>query len=242
MTNHRITFAYDCRILSLLRRMPNLNKLTLCLYVVRLTAIDGVNLKKEILPYMLDVNTFIFHICTIMPTSQTNNFLTTNYIQNTFINWKYSSVNCFLDHASNGYTSSHIYSIPFKMTYLMQLTNSFRGYHFQFVIDLTLFDTRPFEHDFFHWLSQAFPLLKYLIIYNLIPQENKSHIEPVNDKQISSKISYLHLIRLRFAEAHTDYANEFLCDRNANIPHLHTLVIQYEKLVTVTNNFTNDST
>jgi hypothetical protein len=106
------------------------------------------------------------------------------------------------------------------------------------VTDLTLYNTRPFEHEFFQWISQAFPLLKYLKVNNLTSQKNKC----IHNKEISSKITYLHLMRLNLTDAHIDYADQFLCDTNAYIPHLSTLVLQYEKLVNVTNEFTNDKT
>jgi hypothetical protein len=222
--------------------MPNLNNLTLCVKIIRLTTIDGIHLNEEIVNHKLHLNTFIFHICTIMRTSETNHFLTTNDIQNTFINWKYSPVVCCIDHFSDGYSYCHIYSTPFQMTRFMYLTNSFRGQHFQFVTTLVLYDTRPFEHDFFEWTSRASPLLKYLTIHNLTPQENKCQIEVVNDKKISPKISYLQLIRLRFTHAHIDYVNQFLRHTNAYVPCLDILKMEYEQLATVTNNFTSDST
>ncbi|CAF3544951.1 unnamed protein product [Rotaria sp. Silwood1] len=242
LTSVMHTNAYDCRILSLLRRMPNLNKLTLSLNVMRLTVIDGIHLDEKILIHMLYLNTFIFHICTIISTSETNYFLSPNYIRNTFNNWKYSPVSCYIDHFSDGFTYCNIYSITCQMTRFMHLTNSSRGYHFQFVTYLTLYDIRPFEHDFFEWISRAFPLLEYLLIHNSIPQENKCEMESIHNKKMYSNISYLHLTRLRLDDAHIDYADQFLRHTNAYVPRLQSLGIQYEKLVTVTNNFTNTVT
>jgi hypothetical protein len=178
-----------------------------------------------------------------MPTCQTNYFLSTNDIQNTFINWKYSEVGCSIDRFSKGSTYCHIYSIPFQMTYFMYLTNNIRNHYFQFVINLTLYDTRPFEYDFFEWMSRAIPLLKYLTLHNFIPQVKKHQNEPIEDKScISSTISYSHLVRLRLTHAHIDYVYQFLCHTKAYVPQLHIIKIQYEKLVTVTNNFTNVAT
>ncbi len=222
--------------------MSNLNSLTLNLYIKRFKVIDGNHLNENILDRILHLNTFIFHICTIMLTSKTNLFLSKNDIQNTFMNWKYSSVNCCIDHYIDGCNICHIYSIPFKMNRFMFLTNRFHGHHLEYVIDLTLYDARPFKHEFFQWISRAFPLLKYLKINNLTSQKNEYHIQSSDDQQIFSKISYLNLIRLKLFHAHIDYANQFLCHTNAYVPRLHTLAIQYDKLVTVTNNFTNDAT
>ncbi|CAF4884520.1 unnamed protein product, partial [Rotaria sp. Silwood2] len=43
-----------------------------------------------------------------------------------------------------GFTYCHIYSVPFKMIRFIRVTNSFRGHHFKFAIDLILYDTRSF--------------------------------------------------------------------------------------------------
>ncbi len=116
------------------------------------------------------------------------------------------------------------------MTHFMYLTNHFRGHYFECVTDLTLYDTRPFEYDFFEWIPRRFLLLKYLNVNNLTPQKKKCQIESANDQQISSKFSYFYLIRLRLPDAHIDYAVQFLRDKNAYVSHLHKLTIQYEQL------------
>ncbi|CAF1392701.1 unnamed protein product [Adineta steineri] len=241
LTSYLQTDAYDCRILPLLRRMPNLKTLTFSLNIVRLTVIDSLRLNEELLIHMKYLNKFIFHICTVLPDFEANYLLTMNDIKNTFLNWKYSSVSCCIDHFSDGYSYYHIYSTPFQMTDFMCLSNSFRGQDFLYVSSLWLFDTRPFEHDFFEWLSQACPLLKDLLIANLIPQKDKRQVKIIDDKQIVSKISYLHLSRLCLFLAHIDYVDQFLCYTNMYLPTLHTLSIQYDKLVAVTDNFTNDA-
>ncbi|CAF0845881.1 unnamed protein product [Adineta steineri] len=241
LTSYISTNAYDCRILPLLRRMPNLETLTLDLYIIGRPIIDGLHLNEKLLIDMKYLNKFIFHICTILITSETNYFLTTNDIKNTFLKWKYSPVNCCIDHFSDGFGYCHIYSTPFQMTHFTCLSNSFHGQDFLYVTNLWLFDGRPFEHDFFEWLSQACPSLKDLIIDNLTPQANKRQVTIIDDKQIFSKISYLHLFKLKLVDAHIDYVNQFLCYTNTYLPTLHILIIQYDKLVAVTDNFTNDA-
>ena len=126
----------------------------------------------------------------------------------------------------------------------MYLTNnSWKNHYFQFVIDLTLLDTHPFEHDFFEWMSRAILLLKYWTLDNFIPQVKKLQNRPIEDELcISSTISYSHLVRLRLTHAHIDYVYQFLCHTKAYVPQLRILKIQYDKLVTVTNNFINDVT
>ncbi|CAF1462450.1 unnamed protein product [Adineta ricciae] len=228
------TTAYDCRIVRLLQRMINLKKLTLYLYTLRLKVIDGIVLNENILCHMLNLDKFIFHICMFMPTCYTNDYVSTNHIENTFINWKYSQVGCSIDHLSNATSYCHIYSIPIQMTYLMYATKSIRNHYFPFLFDLTLYDTRPFEYDFFQWLSKAIPLLKYLTVDNFQAQVNKFENQ--------SCILYNNLVRLRLTHAHTDYAYQFLCDTKARVPKLSILKIQYDKLVIVTDNFTNITT
>ncbi|CAF0986638.1 unnamed protein product [Adineta steineri] len=127
------------------------------------------------------------------------------------------------------------------MTHFIALSNSFRGQDFLYVTNLALQDTRPFEHDSFEWLSQACPSLKDLFIANLTPQKNKRQVAIINDKQIFSKNSYLHLFKLNLVNVHIDYVDQFLCYTNTYLPTLDTLVIQYDNLATVLDNFTNDT-
>lgn len=217
--------------------MSNLKSLILNLNIERLVFIDRIYLDEQVLNHIPKLNSFTFHICTAISISNTVQLLSTKDIQQTFIDWKYSSITCCVDYFSNDIGLCHIYSTPVKMIRFMYVTNSFRGYDFQFVKNLKLYDTRSFEHDFFEWINRACPLLRYLTIYNLTPQENKRQ----NEKK-TSIIKYLHLIRLDLDNAHIDYANQFLCHTSTYLPHLITLVIRYEQLITVTNNFTNDLT
>ncbi len=100
----------------------------------------------------------------------------------------------------------------------MYLTNNFRGYRMKFVTNLPLHGTRSFEHDFFQWIPRVFLLLQYLIVHNLTSQKNKRQTESVNNKQISSKISYSHLVRLTLTDAIIDYVDQFLHHTNVDVP------------------------
>jgi hypothetical protein len=51
-----------------------------------------------------------------------------------------------------------------------------------------------------------------------------------------------HLIQLDLYLAHVDYAEQFLIDKNCQLPRLLNLGIKYESLATVTHNFTTDAT
>ena len=198
--------------------------------------IDGIHLNEKILRYLSNLNTFIFDICTILPPYQAKPLLSTKDLENTFIQWKYSQVNCSVDHFSTGLTFCHIYLTPHRMPHFMYLTNSIcnRKNYFQFVITVILYDTRPLEHDFFEWMSKAVPRLKHLTLESLAPQVKKDENDPC--------ISYNHLALLKFVRIHIDYIHQFLCHTKAYVPQLHTLEVQYDKLVTITNNFTSHET
>ncbi|CAF1120106.1 unnamed protein product [Rotaria sordida] len=78
----------------------------------------------------------------------------------------------------------------------------------------------------------------------LIERGIKLHItnnKPQKEKQKSSTlIIFRHLVILDLIDAHIDYAEQFLFDKNIHLPRLLYLRIRYESLRMVTNNFTND--
>jgi hypothetical protein len=97
-----------------------------------------------------------------------------------------------------------------------------------------MIDFRPFESNFFKVISQSFPALANLYIYNDEPQTDK--------QQSTTFIMFPHLILLNLYSAHVDYAEQFLIDKNCHLPRLLNLGIKYESIKTVTHNFTNDAT
>jgi len=58
-------------------------------------------------------------------------------------------------------------------------------------------------------------------------------------EQTFSTIEYSHLMTLDLRMSHVDYAKQFL-NTNTYLPRLHTLAIDYENLVNVTEDFTNN--
>jgi hypothetical protein len=128
----------------------------------------------------------------------------------------------------------HIDSLPYQFKTYHFLNNSFQGGIFVNVQFLLMTDFCPFEHNFFKVISQSFPLLKKMDIMNKEPQK---------DKQKSlSLMKFSSLIYLNLQGAHADYAEQFLIDKYCHLPCLLNLNIDYESLVLVTNNFTNDAT
>ncbi len=238
MTSIEYTIKYDDEIIPLLHRMINLEELTLFLSVMRIdsTYIDGIQLHDQILIYMPQLNKFTFNINTAVVNMNARIDLSSHEdVQRSFIRKGYGQVGSYVYTASAETEGrSHVYSLPYQFECFIHLNNSFQRGMFDKVLYLVMTDdTRSFEHEFFNIISQDFPLLKRLGIDNDQAQKNKQHSSILN--------IFPHLILLNLFRAHTDYAEEFLYDKNTYMPRLLNLSIEYKSLVTVTNNFNNDA-
>ncbi|CAF0922974.1 unnamed protein product [Rotaria sordida] len=127
----------------------------------------------------------------------------------------------------------HVYSLPYQFDTFLHLTNSFRRGNFYTVRWLIMNDVQSFEHEFFQIISQDFPFLQRLTVYNFEPQKNKQHS--------STLITSAEVFELNLLFAHIDYVEEFLSETNIRFPRLTILAIKYELSAMVTNNFTNDA-
>ncbi|CAF3295900.1 unnamed protein product [Rotaria socialis] len=239
LTTDWYTYYYDKQVVPLLRRMLNLEELMLHLSVIRTGSayIDGNQLYDEVLKYMPRLNKFIFHIHTHL----NNYFIRTNVpsnddIRNSFIKREFQSVNiCADEKLTYGMGNCHIYSLPYYFEDFLFMSSCFQGGRFNKVRMVLLLDRLPFEHKLFKIISQGFPFLQKLTIVNYEPQTNEQ-------QHLSTLITFKHLFELNIREVHTDYVIQLLSDRKTRLPRLTNLVIEYKKLVVVTNNFTNDMT
>ena len=125
-----------------------------------------------------------------------------------------------------------IYSLPFAFERFTYLSNSFQGGIFHRVRCVRMKDTDSFECLFFKIASDAFPVLEYLYISNSSPQKEKTHP--------SIPITFPHLMFLCLKEAHDDYVEQLLLEKNAHLPRLLNLHIQHQSLSTISNGFTKD--
>ena len=102
-------------ILPLLRRMPNMEKLTLILFVEnRPNFIDGAHLSNEILSYMPRMTRFMFLITTIDDLVDINYWLKNDDIEDTFIiDDGEPYIYCRIDYFTNGIGRCRISSLPF---------------------------------------------------------------------------------------------------------------------------------
>ncbi|CAF4054585.1 unnamed protein product [Rotaria sp. Silwood2] len=198
---------YEIHIIRLLRRMVNLETLTLFLFLIQidLDYVDGIQLHNDILIYLPRLKKFTFSIHTGVIMKRIKIHLSSNEdIQNSFIGRGYGQVGsyvCTLPLKTMNYCKGHchIYSLPYQFKHFFGLNNS---YHFQDGIfdkvrRLTMNDIEsPFEHQFFILVSHYFPIVEELTIYNHISQQDK--------KNSSTLIIFPHLIFLNLAESPRD--------------------------------------
>jgi len=219
--------------------MINIEELILYLLVRRFdsTYIDGIQLHNQILIYMPQLNKFTFSIYTYVVNNNIRNDLPSNEdIQRSFIGRRYGQVGSYAHiRSTEDVARCHIYSIPYEFEYFFQLKNFFPGGIFHKVRHLVMNDTHPFQHKLFQLISQDFPFLENLSIYNDQPQEDKQqHSSPV--------ITFPYLTILQLQGAHVDYVEQLLLKKNAHLPCLLDLHMEYESFAIITNYFTIDAT
>ncbi len=233
------TDAYDESILPLLHRMSNLEKLDLCLVCERKTFFDGNDFKINIFSHLPRLNKFVFNIRSSSCFYNETNLPSNEDIQNTFVDFNYKQIIYCADYfLKQGKGQCHIYSYPYKLKYYNGITNNFPGGIFKCVRNVSLFDERPFEHEFFLRISQSFPLMEELTINNQKQQFNKSK----NANQNLSIIKYPHLKKLDLIRACMDYHEQFLVDTKTCLPLNVNAYMNYKMVRKVTRNFRKKTT
>ncbi len=216
--------------------MTNLEELNLSLSVVRLdsTFIDGIQLYDQFLIYMTKLKKFTFRIDTHVINMEGRDELPSNEeIQRSFLQRGYQEVvSCVHIIPKNTGGSCHIYSLPYEFKHFINLNNSFQGGMFDKVLSLTMKDHISFEHNLFQLISQNFPFLEFLSVLNGHPQQDKHHS--------STLITLFYLTRLDLMCAHVDYAEQLLLEKNAYLPRLSNLYIDFTSLTEITISFTKD--
>ncbi|CAF4473033.1 unnamed protein product [Rotaria sp. Silwood2] len=231
----RTSMMYDEIFVPLLRRMPNLEELSLYFVSTRGPIIDGDNLEKNIINHMTRLNKFIFNICSAICLDQLVNLPSNENIQSAFRNFQNSQiisfVDCFLESDLYYY---HIYSYPYTWNFFNNITNNFPGGLFKYVREISLLDERPFQHEFFLRIAQSFPFINKLTLNNREPQEN--------DNQQCLIIKYHHLTKLDLVQAHENYVEEFLNSTKTCLLNKVHLSVCYNSLQKATDDFTKDVT
>lgn len=228
--------------------MSNLEKLFLNISVDRYNSyrsfIDGNNLKKDIIDYMPKINQFVFSIRSIISyVEDLMHFPSNDDIRHTFTGFENDQIMSYIDYFVNEkILQCHIYSHPYTIDCLYELTNSFPGGLFTFVRKVLITDKRPFEHEFFLRITHAFPFLKILIIDNGLPQNYKQYQLPNETRRNLSIIEYPCLNELSLIPSHHDYLEQFLIDTKTYLSNFIRLSVRYYDLQKITNNFTRDET
>ncbi|CAF4193149.1 unnamed protein product [Adineta steineri] len=244
---NRSTLYFDYEVAPLLRRMSNLEKLTLSLSVRRRNSfIDGIYLTDEICSSIPHLHTFIFDIVSDDTRFYAHPKPSSNDIRQTFIERGYHA-DCYIDYYTDVITDRlgrcHVYSLPFTTEHIQYISSRFPGGVFRNVRVLRVVDTkRSFGKTFFAKISRSFPLLTRLTVSNAIEQVEKPSWRLKKFNETSSIITYPHLAELVLSDVHIDYVEQFLFSFNTCLPCLNSLHVQYEHLTTITENFTRDAT
>jgi hypothetical protein len=234
---------YD-KITLLLRRMSNLEKLTLHISITdRNSVIDGTYVQHDILDCMPQLYSFTFYICTYVETVDLSYKLSSEDIQQTLTNIGLQDVTSIVNYVCDERAACSIFSLPFEFDYLKDLGNKFPNIVFSYVTYLHVKDNDPFRHEFFVRIARSFPLLKFLRIYNVRPMLSVDLMIFSSDNcQLYSTIEYPHLTTLDLCYAHEEYVEQFLNETKTYMPCLTKLSAKVRDLVVVTKHFTRKET
>ncbi|CAF1456185.1 unnamed protein product [Adineta ricciae] len=238
-----VTCDYDIRILPLLRRMFNLEELSLCLTVWQgSTYIDGNKLKKDIIDHMSQLNRFSFSIDSFIITPKQIDLPSAEDIQRTFVDFSNTKVISCVDYFPEANQARCLcYSYPPLTQYCGVITNNFLGGLFINVRLVSLFDERPFEHEFFNEIRKSFPHMERLAVKNDKAQHFRQFHGPIDGSENLSVIDYPFLNQLIIVDVHDDYIEQFLLHSRACFQGT-TLFVKYTSLERVTRHFTRDET
>jgi hypothetical protein len=222
--------------------MSNLEKLNLYLLIEGYQRlIDGNELKRNIVNHMPLLKEFAFDIRSSIRLSNENRLPSNEYIQYTLRKFQNNRIVFYTDSFSNAKIGKcHLYTCPYQLNYYDEITNNFPGGLFKYVHQISLYDERPFEHEFFIRIQQSFPIMKKLTLNNDNPQKNNKLFHQSN--QHFSIIKYSHLTELDLFQAHNDYLEEFLLDTKTCLMNNVQLYMDYRPLKKVTHNFTRKAT
>lgn len=235
---------YDQKILSYLRRMSNLEKLTLYLLIKdRDQFIDDAHLENEIIAYMPRLHSFNIYIATEYYTVDSFPCLSTRNNQLTIENIRQQQIAKIINTTSYSTRVCHIFSLPFLFDRIEDIGNLFPDVIFNNVTYLLVQDLFPFNHQFFIRISKSFPLLKHFRIVNFKCQSSRNTNSHLSDNaQSYERINYPYLTKLNLMCATTDYVEQFLNETKAYVPCLIELSICYNDLRIVTEDFTREQT
>ncbi|CAF2802925.1 unnamed protein product [Rotaria sp. Silwood2] len=229
-----ITNKYDELIVPLIRRMSNLEQLSLYLQISHnRTFIDGNDLRKNIMDYLLHLKQFRCNIYSFIFIDNAIDLPSNEDVQCNLGNNQIISYVSYFPKNKMGLCNICSYSSSKTIKYYYYITNNFPGGLFKYVQQILLYDEYPFEHEFFIRISESFPIITYLSLTNPTSQKKKQS-QPTN----LPIVKFNHLNKLSFDDVHDDYIEQFLFDTKTYLPNKVLLGIELVQLQIVTNNFT----
>ncbi|CAF3696829.1 unnamed protein product [Rotaria sp. Silwood1] len=200
--------------------------------------IDGYDLKSNIINHLLRLNKFLFNIRSCLSLNEQISLSSNKGCQLSFKDFKHNKVISCIDYFSAQQQGQcHVYSYPYQATYYESITNNFSCGLFKSVCEVSLYDERPFEHEFFMKIAKSFPFMQKLTLYN-----NKFDEQSKDDNRHLSIIEYPYLTHLDLNDAHDEYAEQFLLDIKTSFRTMLKVEVAYESVQRVTHNFTRDAT
>ncbi|CAF1018176.1 unnamed protein product [Adineta ricciae] len=174
----RPTLDFHDKVVPILRRMSNLEKLTLCCRIRRQNSfIDGHYLTNEITRHMARLHEFMFDIISIESRIIAYPLPCSDDIRRTFVENGYHA-DCYVEYCNIGIGRCHIYSLPFTMDRIQCITSRFTGGMFMNVRFLRLADfDHSFENAFFALIARSFPSLRILSLSNTEIVDKSKEIE-----------------------------------------------------------------
>lgn len=224
--------------------MINLEKLILDLFIVyNETFVDGKYLQTNVINHLPQLRQFLFNIHSKFSLTDHPAVLSNEDIQQTFTHSIYQKIISSIDYFPKDRTGQcHMYSHPYRSIHFNDITNHFPGGLFNCVRDITLFDERPFEHEFFMRIALAFPFLQQMSVTNFQAQKYKEDPVSNDENEHFPMIEYRNLLYLDLSRIHDDYAEQFLFDRKTSFFNDIFLRIHRSVIERVTLNFTRDAT
>ncbi|CAF1480718.1 unnamed protein product [Rotaria sordida] len=168
------THEFESLVVPLLRRMSNLEKLTLSISVrERNSFIDGTYLHKYVLSQMPHLHTFTFDIVTVIVRNNQQYKPSSDDIQRTFIEKGYH-VDCYVDYDDITLDRCHVYSLPFNMKHIHDITHSFPGATVteNFTRNTTRMNCAKLKHIDFYHKRGIVPSKNFCLYFPLLYHDN----------------------------------------------------------------------
>ena len=140
--------------------MSNLEILILNIRIEEKKFVDGNCLNNDILNHLPKLNHFIFNIQTRIYDYNQTDIGSNEDVQNTFKSFRnHKIISCVDYFPEENFGQCHYYSYPYTMKNY-NISNYFPGGLFRCVTTISLFDERPFQHEFFLKSLNQFRYLK----------------------------------------------------------------------------------